>query len=275
MSPLWRDQLRIVLCPRQLLLLRLKRGLRPRVAAKHVIPCECPPGAPAWDAALRALAASAEKPEWREADAVVVLSNHFVRYLLTPWSDELSDDREHVEFARHGFSRIYGQSAEQWEVRLALDEVGATHVACAVDRRLIEGVQETSKKNRLRLISIQPYLIAALNQWCDRFREGSRWFVLAEHGRICFALLEHGRWRWLRCQRLPDETRPELPVLLEREEHMADAHGVSRTLLLHAPEWGTVPAVEGWTIQRLILPAQEGLSASADAAFSMAIHGAG
>jgi hypothetical protein len=274
-SPLWRDQIRIVLCPQQVILLRLKCGWRPRVGAKAVISCDSPPGEPVWQAASNVLAMAVEKPEWRNADAVAVLSNHFVRYMLTPWSDELSNDREQIEFARHGFARIFGQAVEQWEVRLGLDEAGAPYVACAVDRALIERLQEITENNRLRLISIQPYLMAAFNHWHARFQEGSQWFVLAERGRLCLALLQDNHWRWLRCQRIDEATRAELPILLEREEYMAGVPETVRTVLLHAPEWADVPPIDGRTIQRLALPLPPGFSPVTDMPFSMAVKGYG
>ena len=40
--------------------------------------------------------------------ATVILSNHFMRYTLVPWRDELSDAEEELAYARHCFTKVYG-----------------------------------------------------------------------------------------------------------------------------------------------------------------------
>src|SRR5512143_3410684 len=85
--PSWRNHLYIALCPDRVVMLYIQRGLRPRLGAKLEMPCE---GEHGWECTLAALAGVAANPEWQNADVTVVLSNHFVRYQLVPWSDQLS-----------------------------------------------------------------------------------------------------------------------------------------------------------------------------------------
>jgi len=273
-SPLWRDQVRIFLSPQRALLLRLKRGLHPRVVAKASLSCAPQPGEPPWQASLRALEPALAKPEWRGANAVAVLSGHFMRHVLVPWSDALGNECEQIEYARHCFAKVYGRNAEAWDLRLSLETPGETHVAAAVDRSLIEALPTLCRQNQLRLVSIQPYLMAVFNAWRERFRDGSRWLVLIEHDRLCVALLEAGRWRWLRHQRMDNETLADIGVWLAREQYLAGAPETARSVLLYAPEAGHLAARTGaWSIERLTVPACPGFSPVDDAPYSMAMNG--
>lgn len=276
MSPLWRDQLRIVLCPHQVILARFGRGWRPRLLTKKILTCASASTGPAWQVGLDALIAETQKPEWQKADAVVILSNHFMRYVLIPWVDALSDETEQTEYARDRFASVYGEASKQWDVRVSLVQAGTAHVASAVDRALIEALEAACKKNHLRLTSIQPYLMAAFNQWRKQFQEGVQWLVLAESGRLCIALLQNGVWRWLRCQRADAAALDDLPLLLTREKYLANVHDNGKNVWLYAPEQKDPPPADtDWSFQRLSLPAYPGFSPATDAPFSMALNGVG
>ncbi len=103
------------------------------------MPCDSATGAQPWRAALQAL--ETELPRFADGRTVatVILSNHFLRYTLVPWRDELSDAEEELAFARHCFARVYGKAAEQWELRLSQEAPESPRLAsargCGVARR--------------------------------------------------------------------------------------------------------------------------------------------
>ena len=78
MSLLWRDQVRIVLCPNRVILARLRKGWRSEVMDKQIVQCETTDDTN-WKAALATLADVVKEVRWQNADAVLILSNHFVR----------------------------------------------------------------------------------------------------------------------------------------------------------------------------------------------------
>ena len=219
MSPLWRDQIRVVLGPQRVTLLRLARGWTPRIARKCVAPCEpVKPGEASWRRALTALdAAIAEFGEHR-ADTVIVLSNHFVRYALVEHSEQISTDAEEMALVRHSFSTIYGDSADGWALRLndAGDRDGF-RIACAVDQDFQESLMARFTTTKFRLRSIQPYLMAAFNQWRHRFN-GSVWFVLGEPGKLCLAKFHERQCYSIKAMRIGDDWQHELDICLEREK---------------------------------------------------------
>ena len=90
MSPLWRDQLRVVLTPRQVVVLRLRAGVRRRVSSQHVIDCDpAQAGEASWHNALAVLQTALTEMGKNKADVFVMLSNHFVRYALIPRSNDM------------------------------------------------------------------------------------------------------------------------------------------------------------------------------------------
>ena len=72
----------------------------------------------------------------RARSVSVILSSHFVRQMLVPWSSELSGDGEEAAAVRHHFRRIHGDAALGWTLRYSVSPGEATCVACAIEPQL-------------------------------------------------------------------------------------------------------------------------------------------
>jgi hypothetical protein len=155
------------------------------------VPCRPQAGEPAWRAALQALAQALEEAGASRASATVVLSNHFVRYLVLPWQPELNSARELAELARLRLQAVYGDAAADWTVRCSEGGWGQTSVACAIDSALLEGLQAVLDARHLRLASLQPLLMAAFNDLRRRFGDDAA-FAIVEPGRVCVGLMQQG-----------------------------------------------------------------------------------
>jgi hypothetical protein len=156
------------------------------------IACDPAYGAEPWQGALAALASHEFQAPCR---ATVVLSNQLVRYAVVPWSDGLDTPEEEDAYVRHHFARIYGERARDWELRASEGAPGAPRLASAVDRRLVEEIKAAfAAGGKAKLVSLQPQLMSAFNQWRGAIPAGGAWLVLAEPGRACVAL--HGRAGW-------------------------------------------------------------------------------
>ena len=276
MSLLWRDQLRIVLSPDSVFLLRLGKGLRPKVVTRQLVPCSpSATDAAPWTAALHALQDKLPALGGRRMEATVVLSNHFVRYALVPWSDQLNSDSEEQAYVRHCFSRTYGDDAEAWAVRMSANGAGGSQVVSAIDQALLDGLERISAASGLRLVSVQPHLMAAFNYWRHRLAGPTVWFVLAERGRLCLSLLKHGRWISLHTMKTGDGWPAELPRLLERELCLVDDGGKRGTVFLSAPEQvdESVFTGSGWAVRRLKTEAGRGIPPDGDLQFAMEMRG--
>ena len=90
-------------------------------------------------------------------------------------------------------------------------------MACAVDRELIEQLAGVFVASSVKLISVQPFLVAAFNRIRQTVGNGSCWIVVEEPGRLTLALLQRGAWVAIRNRRSDERWRMVLPEILERE----------------------------------------------------------
>ena len=230
MSPLWRDQIRIVLSPGQVILVRLARGWTRRVTDKRVVSCAAAtPGETPWCNALTALETVLPEFGGRKADAVVVLSNHFVRYTLVTLSNEISTANEEEVLVRHNFARVYGATADHWALRLSdANGGGGLRMASEVDQDLQESLRALFQPTKLKLRSIQPYLMVAFNHWRHRFND-SAWFALVEQGRLCLAKIHHNQWHSIKAIKISDDWFRDVAVQLDRERLLSSCEAANTT----------------------------------------------
>jgi hypothetical protein len=173
------------------------------------------PDAPAWHAALAALpAALGERPP---RTLTVVLSHHFVRYALLPWSAALATEEAWRAYAAHRLAGVHGAPPARWALRVAATAPRGPRIACAVEQALLDALADTLRAAGVRPVSVQPHLMAAFNRARRRLRGASRWLVVEEAGRVALALIERGAWGALRARRVEDGWRDALPALLARE----------------------------------------------------------
>lgn len=281
MSLSWRDELRVVLAPDQVVLVRLgwtltRRGPARRVEAKIVVDCApAGDGEASWEEAIKTLEAELPRMLVRKSAATVILSNHFVRYTLMPWSDGLSSAAEEEGYARHCFRQVYGAAAEQWELRLNPEPAGQPQLASAVDKRLLAALRAVFERKGVALASVQPRLMAAFNHCQPTLEKRSGWFVLYEPGCLCLALLQHGRWASVRTMRIGSDWRDTLSTVLDREIYLAEAGTATKEVYLWAPELGKAELPENgrWKIHNLRPAVRASLVPAYEGRFAMALSG--
>ena len=193
MSPLWRDEIGIYLSPHKLALTRLARGVKPKSVGAATWANELIDDTH-WSATLGALDALLAKPEWQGAVARIVMSDHWVRYAMVPYSTALSGAAERLTHARHVLTDIYGEVVGQWTVTLAASRPGAAQVACAVPTMLVEELKNILLRHKVPLKSLQPQLVCAYNHWRAQLPDGGAWFVSIEQGSLAAARLSPGGW---------------------------------------------------------------------------------
>ena len=224
MSLLQRNELRIGLCPDRLIVARYRRGLRRKLVAHAVHRVDREPVTE-----LRKIAG--------DAALSIVLSNHFVRYAVLPWSATLRSRDEWAAFALHSFTVTYGEIANAWDIRVSMGEHESPAVACAVDRGLISSLKELPG-----LVSVRPHVMAAFNAHRRMFPATSFWFVMQEAGRLTVSLVTGGQWRVLRHRQAATRWQESLADVVERE---ASACGDTGTDCLALCSEDTPPAHAG------------------------------
>jgi hypothetical protein len=157
----------------------------------------------------------------------VILSNHFVRYSVIPWSRALSGAGEEQAYVRHHFAKIHGDRAKGWAVRASPAPAGAARLASAIDPALLEALRAAFPRGgRAKLVSVQPLLMSRFNAWREAVPPSGAWLVVAEGERACVAL--HGERGWRSVQ----NARGPWLTLLERERLRAPASELPNLVLL-------------------------------------------
>ena len=215
MLRLWIDQLRIYLHPEQVVIVRLSGLVKRRIIAKRVLPVDVA-GEFAWSGALAVLEAALKQAEWQGARAMVILAGHYTQYRVTPWNDDLTAAEQSV-LLHHQFADIYGERANNWQIKIADGAYAKPSVACVVDSRLMEGLQKTCSATRVQLTSVQPYLMTAFNRWRKQIDPQGAWLVLREKSHLSIAFFQGGAWRTMRTQCCSSDWAVTLELMLVRE----------------------------------------------------------
>jgi len=232
-SLLWPERLVAVLDPRGVILVR-RRGWRGAAHTVGAVECAAE-AAPPWSAAADALAALLSAARGARGELTVVLSSQFVRYRLVPWSDAIGSPEELEAYARICFEEVYGAASGSWALRLSPEVAGCPRLAAAIERGLLERLQGIASAAGLRLVSVQPYLMAAFNRLGGKLRGGDFVFVLAEPARSTLLVARAGRWVGVSSSAGADSD-DALGALIERERELQSVAGEALpAVYVHAP----------------------------------------
>lgn len=262
----------IALSPHRVSLVRRRPGWRAAILDKITVPCLGNMAEP-WTNQLATLEGLIKQEAWNTGDAVVILSNHYARYLLVPWSDLLFDNDEAPAYVRHLFGEIYGEAAARHELRISSESPGAPRVASAVETDLVQGLREILAASRLRLRSIQPYFMSAYN--LHRKTLGADgWFAVAEAGQLCVAGRLQNRWLSIRNLRAGPDWGRDLKNYLARQQISAGTEALPQKIYwcaaesqLHSPALGPT-----WSTERLAAKRPAGLAPDSESAFAIAAY---
>lgn len=215
MSLSWRDRYVAVLCPERVALVR-----RPAWAREWTLHGEAPCAGPGPLAAVEALGGLLSRGDLGRGELTLLLSSHFVQYLLVPWSAQVASPAELAAFAGVCFDETFGGDHGTRELRTARERAPGARIAAALDTSLLQSLRAAAGASRLRLVSIQPYLTATFDRLRGALARREFVFVLAEPTRCCVLVATGGRWRSLR--NAAAHARPrELANLVEREAQLA------------------------------------------------------
>lgn len=261
MLPLWRDQLRIGIAPDRLILVRIGKGLRPKITEKQVVKC-APQSDRHWESPLDLLAKCLTEPKWQNATASVIVSNHFVRYQIVPWSPDITGELEQTAFVKHCFTKVYGETTNNWALSYCESPAGSPGIASAIDQSLLDGLKKSALQGKLRLHSVQPFLMPAFNQNRQLFKEDSAWLVILEKEKFCISLFHEQKWQSINTKLIEkDDWATELPFLLDRLWRLTNLDNPPSKVFLVAPgQQLTLPRKDKWVMQQLLPKAQFGLT---------------
>jgi hypothetical protein len=204
------------------------------VSSAEVDSQDLEPSALPWSASVDALAGLLRAARSPGAGVDVVVSNHFTRYVLVPWNENLVRDGERLAFARLAFREVYGALVDGWEVCLDDQPAGQSMFGSAIDRELLGALQAAVASAGLRLDSVVPALADCINRHRRVLKNQGFCLASAEAGRVTFAFHGAAGWSAVRSRRIEGTLSEVLPTLLKQE---ASAAGVEEggVLYLCAP----------------------------------------
>jgi hypothetical protein len=266
---LWPDRLCVSLAPESVAAVRVTGLLRPRVSGKWFLDCDRALGAEPWRGALAALEALLRPLSATAMKATVVLSNRFVRYAVVPFDPGISGPEQEVALARFHFVRVHGERAKGWEVRVSDGPHGTARLAGAIDGGLLADIRKCfPRKGRVRLVSVQPYLMAAFRRARTQLAKTPAWLVLPERERSCLALALPAGWQAVQMPRFEADDEEEWRASLERARLQAGEAAPAAALVLGAPP---KRVLSGWNVSALAPPALDGCSPLEDGRYAMAL----
>lgn len=243
---LWsRDRLRIALAPNGLALVRHNGQPGKPLASKSVAS-----DGRDWQSLMPLLERELADPAWRAPRVEVVLSNHYVRYVLTPPPGKALSQTEEAALVAASFREIYGNETADWRIRTHSQPPQFGLVGAAIDEALALQLGGMFTRHQYANWALQPLSTLAAQRNPQRLAD---WWVLVEPGWACLFNAVGGYWRYLSSQPLDDEWRTQLPGMLQREARMAGAQpaGNPLTALIETVGVGNgiLPVTPGWNWQ--------------------------
>lgn len=246
----------------------LSRGLKPRVAYGKWLPSGESLTHPNWGGPIDTLRAMLANAASRNSFATVILSNHFVRYLVLTWSAELVTEAEEHEYARARFVEVYGEAARDWVIRTS--GAAQRRLAAAADLALINALARTLQASGVKFTSCEPALMALFNG--ARARIGNdAWLVSAERTRVLIARIRDGQWYSVRTR--PVDGAPiALRGLLDQERLLLPAGAPNDKIFLSVVDDVSIDT-DSLQLERLEVRRNAELAPDVDAGVKLAMAG--
>jgi len=138
---LWGDRLYVSLEPESVAACRVHGFFHNKLISKDFIECDPSYGSAPWDGAVETLKKHLDSLKAERLKVTVVLSNRLVRYALVPFDTGVSGPEEEQALARFHFTRIYGDRAKGWDLRLDESAPGRPRLASALDEGLMKALR--------------------------------------------------------------------------------------------------------------------------------------
>lgn len=271
MSPSWHNRLFVALSPERISMIRLGRGLKPAIQAKYdeeVVPVG---KQPSWQAALDRLVQLLSQPEWQKAEVNVVLSNRLARFSTVAIGAQLKSYSAQEVFVRHVLTQNYGAVVDEWVLRIQQGKPGQLGVVSAIDRALLDGLQQACATRRLKLNLVTPYLVPTFNRFQKMLNKDPAWLVVHEPGYSLLALLSKGEF--VAINGVSHDSIDELPILLDRENLVSAVSEPCKSVYLCAAFSKKLSAISdsGYEFSMLDLTVPDDFPLSSDGLYAMSM----
>jgi len=183
---------------------------------------------------------------WHSRRAEVVLSQHFVRHVLTPPPGKALSRAEERALVSASLRDIYGGEALQWDVQVLSQPPQHGLLGAAMDASFIQQLEAQLTHHGFREAAIRPLASVAARRLPQRL---AGWWALAEPGWLSLFGSANGIWRHVAGQPVGDDWITALPELIDRETASA-AEALPSAVWVQAVGTGPVlkPAAGDWQV---------------------------
>jgi len=155
----------------------------------------------------------------------IVLSNSFVDYRVLPWMDSILTTEEISAHAKLRFNGPYGGADSVLKIAISSDRYGNARLAAATQQNLIQRIQDAVAPTSLRLGTVQPYLMSALNSVRHKLTQCDFMFLVSEQSRTCLLTFLDGEWHGVRSISVGGASE-DIARIIERERCLAKAQDI-------------------------------------------------
>jgi hypothetical protein len=193
-------------------------------------------------------------PVWPRRRVEVVLSQQFVRQVLTPPPGKALARAEEAALAAASLREIYGDEAARWRIAVHSQPPHAGLVGAAVDADFMQNLEALLARHGCRSVAIAPLASRAVRRLPARF---DGWWIGVEPGWATLMGASGGIWQSVTAQPLDADWRTALSDWLAREAECV-ATPIAREVWLQPLGLGAVGTVtmDDWRCHTLPHDAQ-------------------
>jgi len=189
-------------------------------------------------------------PTWRGRRVEVVLSQHFVRHVLTPPPGKALTRAEERALVAASLREIYGDEANQWNVQVHSQPPQHGLLGAAVDAAFAQQLDALLARHGFREVTIRPLASVAARRLPKKI---TGWWALAEPGWLSLFGGANGTWQHVAGFPVDASWMADLPELIEREAGLTSLPA-SSTVWIQTLGIGAVDSPADHHAQWQILP---------------------
>ena len=181
----------------------------------------------------------------------IVLGSDLVRYVALPAQAVMMNLAEKNAYANAAFKEIHGANADDWQIACNDAAPQQAIIATAIDKKLLEHLNQLALTHQLKLKSVKPYLMVAMNGLAKQLAKTTGYLAIVEHSRLTLVMLQQGQCQQLRSQVISDDWQAELKHMLMRESVLGDVGYRNVFIFAPAQKNTALLAMDGWHITRI------------------------
>ncbi|MBI3433108.1 MAG: hypothetical protein HY018_12970 [Hydrogenophilales bacterium] len=189
-------------------------------------------------------------PAWHGRGVEVVLSQHFVRHVLTPPPGKALSQAEERALVGASLREIYGDLVDQWTIQVISQPPQLGLVGAALETGFMQQLDALLARHGFRNMTIRPLGSFAARRLPRKF---AGWWALAEPGWLSLFGGSDGAWHHLAGQPTAADWSDALPDLIGREAGLT-ALGLPSEVWIQAVGIGPVPQPDSGNERWEVLP---------------------